>query len=78
MKDFCRLLKDDPDTAKKVLADLGTPPPAGKKPPQRTRKRHGIRLTATEKETAKIMLSIVKDRITVAKIALETAISGKK
>ena len=78
MQTFCRLLKDDPETAQKVLADLGTPPPDGKKPPQRTRKSHGIRLTAAEKEIAKTMLSIVKDRITVAKIALETAINGKK
>jgi hypothetical protein len=73
MKDFCRLLKDDPATAKKVLADLGTPPPAGKKPPQRTRKSHGIRLTAAEKEIAKKMLLLVKDRITACKLALENA-----
>lgn len=78
MKDFCRLLKDDPNTAKSVLAELGTPPPTGKKPPQRQRKSHGIRLTAAEKEIAKTMLSIVKDRITLARIALETATNGKK
>jgi hypothetical protein len=78
MKDFCRLLKDNPDTAKSVLAELGTPPPAGKKPPIRQRKSHGIRLTAAEKEIAKTMLSIVKDRITLARIALETATNGKK
>jgi hypothetical protein len=78
MKDFCRLLKDDPNTAKRVLAELGTPPPAGKKPPIRQRKSHGIRLTAAEKEIAKTMLSIVKDRITLARIALETATNGKK
>jgi hypothetical protein len=78
MKDFCRLLKDDPNTAKRVLAELGTPPPAGKKPPIRQRKNHGIRLTAAEKEIAKTMLSIVKDRITLARIALETATNGKK
>jgi hypothetical protein len=78
MKDFCRLLKEDPNTAKRVLAELGTPPPAGKKPPIRQRKSHGIRLTAAEKEIAKTMLSIVKDRITLARIALETATNGKK
>jgi hypothetical protein len=73
MQDFCRLLKDDPDTAKKVLADLGTPPPTGKKPPIRQRKSHGIRLTDDEKELAKTMLAIVRDRITVARIAVENA-----
>jgi hypothetical protein len=78
MKDFCRLLKEDPNTAKRVLAELGTPPPAGKKPPIRQRKSHGIRLTAAEKEIAKTMLSIVKDRITLARIALEAATNGKK
>jgi hypothetical protein len=73
MKDFCRLLKEDPNTAKIVLAELGTPPPAGKKPPIRKRKSHGIRLTAAEKELAKTMLAIVRDRITVARIAVENA-----
>jgi hypothetical protein len=73
MKDFCRLLKDNPNTAKRVLAELGTPPPAGKKPPQRQRKSHGIRLTTAEKELAKTMLAIVRDRITVARIAVATA-----
>lgn len=73
MQDFCHLLKDDRTTAEKVLTELGTPPPEGKKPPIRKRKSHGIRLTSDEKELARIMLAITKDRLTVAKMAIENA-----
>lgn len=73
MQDFCHILKEDRATAEKILAELGTPPPDGKKPPIRKRKSHGIRLTDAEKELAKIMLAIVRDRITVARIAVENA-----
>jgi len=73
MQDFCHILKEDKATAKKILAELGTPPPDGKKPPIRKRKSHGIRLTDDEKELARIMLAIVRDRITVARIAVENA-----
>ena len=73
MQDFCHILKDDRATAKKILAELGTPPPEGKKPPIRKRKSHGIRLTDDEKKLAKTMLAIVRDRITVARIAVENA-----
>jgi hypothetical protein len=73
MQDFCHLLKDDRIAAETILAELGTPPPAGKKPPIRKRKSHGIRLTDAEKELARIMLAITKDRLTVAKMAVENA-----
>jgi hypothetical protein len=73
MQDFCHILKDDRATAEKILTELGTPPPEGKKPPIRKRKSHGIRLTDDEKELAKTMLAIVRDRITVARIAVENA-----
>jgi hypothetical protein len=73
MQDFCHILKDDRATAEKVLAELGTPPPEGKKPPTRKRKSHGIRLTDAEKELARTMLAITKDRLTVAKMAVESA-----
>jgi hypothetical protein len=76
MQDFCRLLKVAPDVAERVLAELGTPPPATKKPPVRKRKSHGIRLTDAEKQIAKTMLSIVRDRITVAKLAVDAAKSA--
>jgi hypothetical protein len=77
MQDFCRLLKDDRSAAEKVLVELGTPPPEGKKPPTRKRKSHGIRLLDEEKELARIMLAITKDRITLAELALERAIAEK-
>lgn len=73
MQDFCHLLKDDRIAAEKVLSELGTPPPEGKKPPIRKRKSHGIRLTGDEKELARTMLAITKDRLTVAKMAVENA-----
>jgi hypothetical protein len=73
MQDFCHLLKDDRAAAEKVLAELGTPPPEGKKPPIRKRKSHGIRLTDDEKELTRTMLAITKDRLTVAKMAVESA-----
>jgi hypothetical protein len=73
MQDFCHILKDDRETAEKILTELGTPPPEGKKPPIRKRKSHGIRLTDSEKELARIMLAITKDRLTVAKMAVESA-----
>jgi hypothetical protein len=73
MQDFCHLLKDDRAAAEKVLAELGTPPPEGKKPPTRKRKSHGIRLTDDEKELTRTMLAITKDRLTVAKMAVESA-----
>ena len=71
MQDFCRLLKKDKEKALQVLTELGTPPPADKKPPTRQRKSHGIRLLDEEKEIAKIMLLLVRDRITACKLAME-------
>lgn len=71
MQDFCRLLKADKDKALQVLAELGTPPPAGRKAPERKRKSHGIRLLDEEKEIARTMLLLVKDRITACKLALD-------
>lgn len=71
MRDFCKLLKADKEKALQVIAELGTPPPAGKKMPERKRKSHGIRLLDEEKEIAKKMLLLVKDRITACKLALE-------
>lgn len=71
MQDFCRLLKADKDKALQVLAELGTPPPAGKKMPERKRKSHGIRLLDEEKEIARTMLLLVKDRITACKLAMD-------
>ena len=38
MQDFCHILKEDRATAEKILTELGTPPPEGKKPPIRKRK----------------------------------------
>lgn len=73
MRDFCKLLKADKGKALQVIAELGTPPPTGKKMPERKRKSHGIRLLDEEKEIAKKMLLLVKDRITACKLALEDA-----
>jgi hypothetical protein len=73
MRDFCKLLKADKEKALQVITGLGTPPPAGKKMPERKRKSHGIRLLDEEKEIAKKMLLLVKDRITACKLALENA-----
>ncbi len=75
MRDFCKFLKADKEKALQVIAELGTPPPAGKKMPERKRKSHGIRLLDEEKEIAKKMLLLVKDRITACKLALENAIN---
>jgi hypothetical protein len=71
MQRFCQLLKRDPERAQQVIESLGTPPPETHKPPERDRQRHGTRLLASEKETAKLMLRLTRDRITAARMALD-------
>ena len=71
MQDYCKLLKRDKEKAAQVLAELGTPPPNGKKPPTRKRKGHGIRLLDEEKELARIMLKMARDRVTACKSMLD-------
>lgn len=71
MQRFCRLLKRDHETAIQVLDSLGTPPPEAHKPPARDRARHGVRLLSSEKDAAKIMLRMARDRVTACKMALD-------
>ena len=70
-KMFIKILHKQPETAQKILTDLGTPPPDGTPAPPRKRKSYTCYLLDAEREPAQIALSIIKDRLTASKAIID-------
>jgi hypothetical protein len=73
-KKFIKILHKQPDIAATILKDLGTPPPEGTPAPPRKRKSYTCYLLESEREPAKIALSIIKDRLTASKAIIDNYI----
>ena len=70
-KKFVKILHKQPETAQKILTELGTPPPAGTPAPPRKRKSYTCYLLEAEREPAQIALTIIKDRLTASKVIID-------
>jgi hypothetical protein len=70
-KKFIKILHKQPETAEKIITELGTPPPDGTPAPPRKRKSYTCYLLDAEREPAKIVLSIIKDRLTASKAIID-------
>jgi hypothetical protein len=73
-KKFIKILHKQPETAAAILKELGTPPPDGTQAPPRKRKSYTCYLLESEREPAKIALSIIKDRLTASKAIIDNYI----
>ena len=70
-KKFIKILHKQPETAQKIIGELGTPPPDGTPAPPRKRKSYTCYLLESEREPAKIALAIIKDRLTASKAIID-------
>ena len=70
-KNFVKILHKQPETAKQILMELGTPPPDGTPAPPRKRKSYTCYLLESEREPAKTALAIIKDRLTASKAIID-------
>jgi hypothetical protein len=73
-KMFIKILHKQPETAQKIIDELGTPPPDGTPAPPRKRKSYTCYLLEAEREPAKKVLAIIKDRLTASKAIIDNYI----
>jgi hypothetical protein len=73
-KMFVKILHKQPETAKQILSELGTPPPNGTPVPPRKRKSYTCYLLESEREPARQVLAIIKDRLTASKAIIDNYI----
>jgi hypothetical protein len=73
-KKFIKILHKQPETAVTILKELGTPPPDGTQAPPRKRKSYTCYLLESEREPARQVLAIIKDRLTASKAIIDSYI----
>ena len=73
-KKFIKILHKQPELAATILKELGTPPPDGTPAPPRKRKSYTCYLLESEREPAKKVLAIIKDRLTASKAIIDNYI----
>jgi hypothetical protein len=73
-KKFIKILHKDPTAAAVLMQELGTPPPEGTPAPPRKRKSYTCYLLEAEREPARQVLAIIKDRLTASKAIIDNYI----